>query len=146
MYSPGMLEVRGLWLTRLELDRGRGGEGEAVQLKWNTETTPPHTPPTSAGATMNPEPLLDLVYKTYFLPLSLTLSPFMMCPCCWTPQKISLNVWARAQNWRAKYYCTCCGGNNLKMNNAFWVPWATYVFSTFSPPLYLLRRCGVSPN
>lgn len=25
MYSPGMLEVRGLWLTRLELDRGRGG-------------------------------------------------------------------------------------------------------------------------
>lgn len=33
MYSPGMLEVRGLWLTRLELD-GVGGRGTgAVQLK-----------------------------------------------------------------------------------------------------------------
>lgn len=27
MYSPGTLEVRGLWLTRLELDRGGVGGG-----------------------------------------------------------------------------------------------------------------------
>lgn len=145
MYSLG---VGGSWLTRM---------GEGVQLERKQICThkiagappPPASPhrtptPTSAGATVNPEPWLDLAYKR---PLSfsrlLHLSPIppviflsLLHSELFSKSQAALRGKHRDRSveGRNKCYCICCGGNNLKMNNAFWVPWGTYVFLTF--PLF----------
>lgn len=139
MYSPGMLEVRDLWLTRLELDGGWGGGGRE-QSSWNETDryNPPH-PQLQLVPPWTLSPYLTLSIKPT-LSLSVSLShPLWRAPVV-EPLRKSPSAWAREPNWRAKYYCTCCGGNNLKMNNAFRVPWATYVFSTFSPPSLFVKE------
>lgn len=134
MYSPGTLEVRGLWLTRLEL---AGGGGVAVQPRWHRQI-PPH-PQLQLVPPWTLSPYLTLSIKPT-LSLSVSLSrPLWRAPVV-EPLGKSPSAWAGEPNWTAKYYCTCCGGNNLKMNNAFGVPWATYVFSTFSPPSLFVKE------
>ena len=110
-------------------------------------------PPNFSWCHHEPWTLTWPVYKSCFLHLCLGLSPF---PLHFLPAVVRLPLGKsfsknqtalqqrtqRGEKGRYKCYCTCCGGNNLKMNNAFWVPWGTYVFFTFSPSLYLLGRCG----
>lgn len=137
---------------------GRWGSpaGKETDIRWQNNRFPlkPNPSPptnhrkkekekTSAGATTNSEPWLDLVYKGLPPCLRVDLLPFPLhFPLTVakpflhkSPSKCRAAIWAaerqKQEEGRHKCYCTCCGGNNLKMNNALWVPWGTDVFLTF---------------
>lgn len=79
MYSPGMLEVRGLWLTRLELDRGgRGKRGSSPAEMKQTETPPPLHPQLQLVPPWTLSPYLTLSIKPTFS-LSVSLSHPLWC-------------------------------------------------------------------
>lgn len=79
MYSLGMLEVRGLWLTRLKLNRGRGGRRGSSPAEMKHRDNPPHTHPQLQLVPLwTPSPYLTLSIKPTFS-LSVSLSHPLWC-------------------------------------------------------------------